>query len=335
MKRFVIKTLTLSLPIIVGIGYFYYSFWNKKGELRDLSRLGMFLVDFNYQYCIDTLSINFIHEIEYDTIIHFDSCCIITIGDSFSQQGVAGYQNYLSIYMPNIDIGNLQQTSISPEQMFIQIALTNKCPKIVVIESVERYFIDRLNNLQFTELNESSIKKVTSNSVEKTFLGWTREFYKKRLNIDNPVSKAQLSHSMFSCKDNEKTLYFINGGESGTDIHQHSKEEIKIAQLKLDSLYAFALQYGIELYYMVAVDKYDLYQDYIINNSYPRQETLDKFDQKFHNNPYWINTKHILKPYIEQGELDMYYCDDTHWSTKSAKVIAEEIAKRIYSDHSN
>jgi hypothetical protein len=39
----------------------------------------------------------------------------------------------------------------------------------------------------------------------------------------------------------------------------------------------------------------------------------------------FIDTKKLLVEEVNKGEKDVYYSDDTHWSWKAAKKIAENM----------
>lgn len=78
---------------------------------------------------------------------------------------------------------------------------------------------------------------------------------------------------------------------------------------------------------MVAAGSYDLYQDYIVDNPYPRDTTLDYFDDL--DTSWFLNTKKLIKPHIDAGEKDMVLLNDTHWSIKSAKLAGEKLGEMI------
>lgn len=43
----------------------------------------------------------------------------------------------------------------------------------------------------------------------------------------------------------------------------------------------------------------------------------------------YIDAKKVLLEKINQGVLDVYYADDTHWSPIGAEIIANEIVRKI------
>jgi len=320
---------------------FYFSFYRDFKGARDLGALGM--IDFgDYQNCVDTLIDNLVISIPRDEVGEYsDSCCIISIGDSFSQQGIRGYMNYMAHSLSGHIFGNVTRDNwFVPESFFIEICESSTpLPPIVIIESVERSFIDRLCSIKFNiQANEVNKKNTTAENEKmsnpKNFFNWAQEYYKKHLGIDNPVGHFPLTTKMFTCSKHEKDLYFINSKGYGdeyidSDLAMCDSSSIKRAQCKLDTLFDYANAHGVELYYLVATDKYDAYQEYI-EVEHPKKNTLDSFSDHFKDNKHYINSKELILPAIQAGEKDMYYCDDTHWSTKSAKLVGEELAKRIH-----
>ena len=93
-------------------------------------------------------------------------------------------------------------------------------------------------------------------------------------------------------------------------------------------MFHLAEEKHIQLFYVIAADKYDVYQDFAIDNPYPRKTLLDSFSQ-FESNPYFVNTRPLLYTKAKEGVVDLYYADDTHWSPVGAKIVAEEIARRM------
>ena len=208
---------------------------------------------------------------------------------------------------------------------YIMSKRKNAIPQVVVIESVERYFVNRLSNIQFDsllELDSIYYEPKTKNYIEKA-----QDFYKKKLGMvddwENPVKNVKLTKDLFSCKDKERDLYFYH-----EDLFECSDSEINDAVENLKLLHDYAMTQGIYMIYMVAADKYDVYQKYIVDNPYKPNDILSK-GNRFDSLPYFINTKYVLTEAAENGVKDIYWADDSHWSPIGAKIVAEEIARRV------
>ena len=81
---------------------------------------------------------------------------------------------------------------------------------------------------------------------------------------------------------------------------------------------------GIIFYFMPAVDKYDLYSKYIIDNNYPESTFFEKL-RPLKKDYRFIDTKTILLKELQKGEKDVFYSDDTHWSYKASEAIFKKI----------
>lgn len=335
MKRFLIKTLLFALPILAVIGYYTCCI---QPRLRtngnapgDLGRLGLLFFPADYTLPKPDFQ-QFAHNVEYTDSIPSD-LCIWVIGDSFSQPNkTSKYTDFLAQYalLPvyNFSTGWLHG---NPFNSFLYISKKQPSPTVVIVESVERALLSRLYNAQIALAADSLMTQKYLDTVpptrerfsDKTLLEQTQEFVKKRVGIDNPVKTAELGVPMFTCDGHENGLYFID-----EDLQKYDEELIGLAVRKLDSLFAYAEEVGVHLYVVVAEDKYDLYQPYIVDNPYPQSVNLDTLAARVHS-PYFINSKDTLALMAAQGVRDIFFCDDTHWSQVGGKAVAEQVAKRI------
>ena len=97
-----------------------------------------------------------------------------------------------------------------------------------------------------------------------------------------------------------------------------------------DLMLNLANEKGIGFLLMIPVDKYDLYQDYIVDNPYPHPKTINEDVREIlGDTANLMLCKYYLKPMLEKGEKDVFLFDDSHWSYKSAKVVGEELGRRV------
>ena len=83
--------------------------------------------------------------------------------------------------------------------------------------------------------------------------------------------------------------------------------------------------------FLLACDKYDLYQDFIVDNPYPAR-TLNEDIQRWMKPDelqHFVFSKQILHPLVEQGVKDVYLFNDTHWSPASSRLVAREVADKL------
>jgi hypothetical protein len=87
---------------------------------------------------------------------------------------------------------------------------------------------------------------------------------------------------------------------------------------------------GVNLVIVVACDKYDLYQDYIIDNPYPTKSLNEAIERWMAPElEHFVITKRVLHPLVQQGVKDVYLFNDTHWSPSSSQLIAGEVIKKL------
>lgn len=284
---------------------------------------------------------------------HGQAVDIVTVGDSFSF-GLGGgknpyYQDYIaSLY--DLDVLNItpfcqQPTDIqcNPINTIVTLlnsgALTQEIkPKMIVIESSEKYAVSRFS--QDVDWNQSllhndTVKRNNSAQEETESSGLLKfintgnykfllyNFY--YLNSPNAkgksgVYKADLNTSFFSCNDDHTLLFYF---EDLNKIHMNMQSNIKRMNDNLNSLAKLLKKQNIGLTLLIAVDKFDLYSPYIIDNPYPDNPFFDIFDQEY-KEYYSINSKQILAKELAQGKKDIFFSDDTHWSNFASEAIIRQ-----------
>ena len=330
MRRFLIKTLIYALPIIVPILIFRIFILSHipNGLSGDLSRLGY--IPFADDYNIPSPAFEKEPKIDMQDVWLSDrDSSIFIFGDSFSQQQ-NGYAFYLSNYTDK-DVYAFTTITGNPFANFL--SYTHQLPSIVIIETVERVLIHRLKEVDYASLatKDDSVRNVGVSSEDKTskmtILQHTQLWIKRKLGLSgygSPVNNAILEKKLFSCKAKEDKLYFYK-----SDINTYSQSDIDLAALKLDSLFAYADSLNINLYVLIAEDKYDLYQSYIVDNQYPKQDVLEKLIPVCQR-PQIINSKDTLSQMATAGVKDIYWCHDTHWSPIGAKAVAVQLINSIH-----
>ena len=273
---------------------------------------------------------------------------MITIGDSFSNAATQGtnpfYQDYISTFN-NINILNLHQ--ISKAKNYIEtIAILNNNgildqikPKYILIESVERFAINRFSidvNLSITnnyndvvyEMNnlinnylsrDKQIKFVNDKNIKAFKNNILYNFDDNAFNSN--VYKVKLKKDFFTSKEKNTLLYFHGDIKA---IALATKENIKKLNDNFNKLAILLKEKGIKLYFMPAVDKYNLYEPYIINNTHPKS-TFFEYLRKLPKEYTLIDTKDILSKELNKATKDLYYPDDTHWSYKASEAIFKKV----------
>jgi hypothetical protein len=136
------------------------------------------------------------------------------------------------------------------------------------------------------------------------------------------VYTRQLSEPLFSVR-NERLLLFY--ADDLNHIPAATEASVALMNDHMNALADLLAGKGVRLYFMPAADKYDIYSSLIVDNPYPPSrffELLRPLQKRY----TLIDTKAILQAMVARGEKDVYYADDTHWSWKAAKEIAEDIS---------
>lgn len=332
MRRFLIKISYTVLPLwlvlfCAGLVYRYHIAPNLSG---DLGRLGKLAFGHEYKQALDS---NLLKECWVDDFSGklTKEYKIITIGDSFSQQGKEGYQNYLGYLLKSKVLNIRPATGISPEQLALSLLRTGwlkeMSPRVVVVETVERHLVESLFALDFSvhpsaaEVRKQIYKKKRVAVPESAgYLYETIYWMRLRLQIDNPVKKVELNRDLFSDFDND--LYFYYADLQRTSMKKEEKEKVYAL---IDSLKQEFQQQGIHFVYTVAADKYDVYRPFVKDKAYPSCTQLDSLPDA--QAPFYlINTVKILRPLVWQGIKDVYIATDSHWSYIASEAVAWEIA---------
>lgn len=344
MKKFLIQISYTVLPVwllLVGLATYL---WVTDDNSGDLMRLG--LIDSAPEYS-DSIRTTLLPEVYYtgvdnDSVLRLDTCDVLVIGDSFSHGGGVGkqgdYVNYLAhdsgrrvvVFTPS------DPTLSSPMQVAYDIlklgCIDSTHVKNLVVEEVERYLIDR--HCGFVTTHTSIPRPVVADEQEATApadapgpLQRVKDFMFYHLFGANPIYNVRLSQPAFSGNEPDK-LYFYNEdvqlGFNVTPDQQHKVVDC------YDKVIALAREKGVNLVLLIACDKYDMYQEYIIDNPYPAKTLNEDIEQWMaQEKDCFIFAKRVLHPLVQQGVRDVYLFNDTHWSPASSGIIAGEVIKKL------
>lgn len=263
----------------------------------------------------------------YDTkkldSIHVD---VLTIGDSFSQQGNGGYQNYLC--KKGLNVANCYRHLYgSPVQYAFNLLqndiIDSTNTHIMIVESVERDFEGLVRGFERNNNEIPHIPQSEESSGGYSLLR-TRDYILYKIGYETPIYHAILDRDLFS-SESPRELYFYHA-DIDTDVSLTKADQLKqVYNLLLNK----AREKGIILILLIAVDKYDLYQDCIVSNKFPMKTVNEDIRRILGESPNIVLSKFYLKPLVERGEKDVFLFNDTHWSYKAAKVVADELYKRI------
>ena len=337
MRKFLIKISYTLLPLwlVLVAGVTYFSLYICPRASGDIGRLQ--LIPFGNEYDT-TLAVNYLPEMLFTTVdelgdLKQSRADVITVGTSFSERGRDGYQNYLAKH--GVKVVNCERhmyfnpITFAYEIMNLGI-IDSTNARVLIVECGERgvdefmYGFDPKSSLQLVRADK---KKLAKKSPNQWSLARLKDYFVYRSGFtEPPIQDVMLDKDLFSYKGDERHLYFYND-----DIKQvafNSRHEAKIKQT-WQKLIDKAAEKGMRLLFVVPVDKYDLYQDHIVDNPYPRKVVNDDIKRVLNDEERILITKDILQPLVEQGEKDIFLFNDTHWSYKAAQATADEIYRRL------
>lgn len=342
MKKFLIKLSYTVLPLwLVGVVAVMYHalvvYPNKQGDFGGLGKIPTRLY---YEKPTDTMPpdtlFTLITELEDLKNVHAD---VLVCGDSFSRQMPYGYVNYLA--HAGWNVANFPEIGGNPFQrawdmMNLEYVDADNAPTLFV-ESVERHLVSRLLNIDFQNDTLPDINKLQStptnewalleakNMLELRMKGF---FFEKtgKLPPNLPLLRLKLSEDLFSSTHATDLYVYIDDVTCGFSIEDSVKVRLK---QNVDALFAKAHEKHINLLILVCPDRYDLYQEYIAQNPFPPKTVNEDFRRLMGDTPNIVIGKELLLPHLHAGEKDLYYWDDTHWSYKSAKIVADTLSERL------
>ena len=261
--------------------------------------------------------------------IHVD---VLTVGDSFSRMGKLGYQNYLAAQGVSV-VNCKRELYDNPFQYAYNILdrglVDSANISVLVVQVGERDLVIRseefdVNKVDIRELGSKSPSNGGGSANDWSLLR-ARDFLMYRLD-KSPVYKVTLDKDYFNSKEPRSLYFYCADITNGVNIGDASRQKI---QEVYQILTRKANERGIALLLMIPVDKYDMYQDHIVDNPYPRKTYIEEAREIFGDTPNVLLCKDLLTPLIEKGEKDVFLFDDSHWSTKAAEIVGKELSKRV------
>lgn len=337
MRKFLIKLSYTLLPLwlLAVAAVVWFSLAVCPHTSGDIGRLQ--LIPFGNDYD-STLAKNYLHEMHFTTVYDLSElkqsrADIITVGTSFSERGLDGYQNYLA--QQGFNVVNCERhlyfnpITFSYEIMNLGI-IDSTNTRVLVVECGERgvdefmYGFEPKSSLQLVRADK---KKLGRKSPNEWSLARLRDYVVFRTGLHElPCLDVMLDGDFFSYQGDERHLYFYMDDIKQMGINPlHEDKMRRTWKLLVDK----ADEKGIRLMFVVPVDKYDLYQNHIVDNPYPPKTVNEDIVRVFNYDPRILITRDCLRPLVDSGEKDIFLFNDTHWSYKAASAVADEISRRL------
>ena len=347
MKKFLIKIAIAFLPVIFmwgGLYLYYYSevYPNQSGDIGSLGKIPFgkdyeseFSKEFpGYMVCITDTS----KALMQDSSIH-----VGIIGDSFSHRGNTGFVNFTGKYLnEKVAFFDWDWPNPNYDPTLTLIGLLNSdyfkgtSINTLVLSVVERNFVPNIlgadlnyskNNLRFHHGDNNGKKHSENNKKKKKVneksLQEARNYLLLRFGYKSRIGKEKLSKDLFTLRPHDLFYYSYD-----TNRQTITKQEQKTIKEKLLALRGLAESKGIRLLILMPVDKYDLYEPYIVGKKHPKIETCE-IVRTLADTSYLILAKPYLREMLAKGEKDVFLANDTHWSYKAADVMGKVLAEKI------
>lgn len=339
MKKFIIKTSCFIVPFLF-LHFLNFYFYNQ--EEGGLTRVGylytnpspksevakQFSMNKNYT-CVS--------ELDFTKKSQFD---VFVIGDSFSDQDSLGYKSFLSdrgisvLYMDRNLSDNPIQTLIKLINggFFENVKVNN-----IVLQSVEREFVQRTQNNDFSEqlqLEElkfkiSKLKKEVPDRSLNFFSDATLQipltniqyFFNQKPTYSKTYKVKTSTTNLFSGNPTDLLFY-----EDDLNYMKFKNDTSKIdgSNAILNKINKLLSEKNTNFIFFISPDKFDLYYPYILNKGDFEAPLFFTYFNKLNKEYEYLNTLQILSKEIKT-QKDIYYYDDTHWSAIAGKIMANEL----------
>lgn len=334
MKKFLLKLSHTVLPVFLllfGLTA-YVTLYVAPRTTGDLGHLA--LIPFDCQDD-DTAEMK---ELLYHSITQTDSLSdvhadVLTVGDSFSRMGRLGYQNYLASQGVSV-VNCTRELYENPFQYAYNILdrglIDSTNIRVLVVQVGERDLVSRseefgVDKVDMCELDPEPSSGGSMGNPNAWSLLRARDYLMYRLHW-SPVYKATLDKDYFNNQEPRSLYFYCADLTNGLSIDEASRQKVlDVYQI----LTRKAEERGIALLLMLPVDKYDMYQDHIVDNPYPRKTCIEDAREIFGDTPNVLLCKYLLTPLIEKGEKDVFLFDDSHWSIKASEIVGIELSQRV------
>lgn len=347
-KKFVYSFILIILSF-VALNFTVWYLWTQKALTRDpyyvtgdLTRLGY--ISHLLHPRINETDLPIQHFSKLDIMQSYE---LLVIGDSFTQGHSGGknryYQDYIASYL-NWNVLSLEQFPSTVNYIETIIALSNSGflekykIKYVLLESTQRRIVERFSKAENYTINIplNELETFYTNQIEHSFelppvsainngnlkfIFYTLLYPISSRAFLSDVHKVKMTKSLFSIGSGLELLYYHKDISS---IKQNTLSSITEINNHLNTLANHLKVKGITLIVMPAVNKYDLYSDYITNNQQSKDPFFDLI-RPLSKHYLFIDTKDILSKELDKGELDIFYSDDTHWSFKASETIVKHL----------
>lgn len=279
--------------------------------------------------------------VNFTSTTTLDEADIITLGDSFFQA------KFESKSVPDLLADNLKLKVFDSHEILGNplVYLTEHNyqkgkPKIVIVETVERYAAKRMvsYNEKIITDKKSEIKQKINDSAYEIFDQTNVNYFFKYNIFLNPIwlwlnnfefkTLGITNHNITRYSTNPPMLFYSEEVDFDTDQHLYDHPEVYIQNLKnlKDTL---KKKYNLDMIYVIIPNKYTIYNYLDKNGSY--NNFLPKIQSEFSkNNIDYIDLYSIYNQYLKTANAKpLYYPNETHFTAVAKEILVDELSKKI------
>ncbi len=356
MKNNKIFTFMLLLSLVLFVS-FHMIIWQFTKRVYPENFIVGDLARMSYKFGLITPKINADtlakKHINFKDFNYSDQVDVITIGDSFSNGMGGGENRYYQDYIAdkfNFKVLNLPDISESSNYIDTLVILLNSGildelrPKYIILECVQRNIhqnigfeeidttinyngniIDKIKQSKdiFNPTNNIKDEITFINSFNYNVLIYNLRFYLNGYGKYKNYYIEKLNTNLFSSEIKDELIFFR---DDISFLKFQTNENIIKLNNRLNQLASLMRKKNIKLYFMPAVDKYNLYRDNMLNKEkYPKSDFFE-YLEGLKKDYIFIDTKKIFIDELNSKNIiDLYYSDDTHWSYKARELIVNKI----------
>jgi len=222
--------------------------------------------------------------------------------------------------------------------------------RIVVIELVEFKILEILSpdrtawpDATFTEYRRQQTMGDPRNNVEEKSVTFANNGNFKILTYNfcylfspnafgmSATYRVPMTRKLFSCSYGNELLFYnldiLNG------LNPSNQRLLEPLVQNCLALAERLRKENVALYLLPCPDKSDLYHPYVQNPFYAENRLLDILSERFDKTVVkFIPTKKFLRDALTNGQVDLYYADDIHWSPITPPLVIEKIRGGLLKD---
>ena len=267
---------------------------------------------------------------------------IVTIGDSFSNGDSGGLNPYYQDYIAttkSVTVLNIQKSGMGYIETILMLNKSGFLDKLntknIILQISERHAVSELSrsinwnvnpkegqveNILESKYNKEKLKLAFINNMNYNSILYPMLYKFDDNAFFSKVYKVNLRQQFFNNKS-KKLLFFSDDLEN---VKNSTIVSVSLLNANLNKLQEILKNSKVNLHFMPAVDKFNLYYKYIENNIYNESvffELLREMPREY----TLVDTKKILRDLTDLGVKDVFYADDTHWSNIASKEIVKNI----------